>query len=63
MKTPEQIAKIFGCTVEQARAQMAANAKQLRALESRAITTSRKVRGYTSSQLTALADGMEAAAA
>lgn len=49
-KTPEQIAKMFGCTVEQARAQIAANAKQMREMALRA-QKSGKFRGYTEIQL------------
>lgn len=49
-KTPEQVAKMFGCTVEQARAQIAANAKQMREMASKA-EKSGKFRGYTASQL------------
>jgi hypothetical protein len=48
-KTPEQVAKLFGCTVEQARAQIERNAKQMRAdeIKARASKTG-KVRGLTS---------------
>lgn len=43
---------IFGCTPEQARAQYAANAKQLRAGEAkaRALPAGKKFRGYTAEQ-------------
>ena len=63
MNTPAQVAKVFGCTVEQARAQMKANAAQLRALRIRAESTGRKVNGYTAAQLAERAAKMEAAAA
>lgn len=47
-KTPEQIAKMFGCTAEQARAQIASNLRQLEsdAIKARA-SKSGKVRGLT----------------
>ena len=47
-KTPEQIAKIFGCTVEQARAQIKYTAKHLRKDEQKArASKTGKVRGLT----------------
>ena len=47
-KTPEQIAKAFGCTVEQARAQMRSNAQQLRRDEQKVrASKAGKLRGLT----------------
>lgn len=60
--TPSQIAAIFGCTEDQARAQLEANAKQLREMEGRAAATGRKYRGYTADQLAKQAAAFEAAA-
>ena len=42
--------KLFGCTVEQARAQYKANALQMRANEAKALKAGAKVRGYTAAE-------------
>jgi ABC-type enterochelin transport system substrate-binding protein len=55
----EQIAKIFGCTVEQAKAQYKANGEQLRKMESKAKATGKKVNGYAQERLAAYAKQME----
>ncbi len=49
------IARLFGCTPEQVRAQFAANSKQLSAMADKAQRTTRKVNGYTAQQLRAMA--------
>lgn len=47
-KTPAEIAKMFGCTVEQARAQIERTAKQLRIDEAKArASKTGKLRGFT----------------
>lgn len=51
VRTPEQIARIFGCTIDQAKAQLQANAKQLATMATKA--GNGKYRGYTANQLTA----------
>jgi transposase len=56
----EQVAKIFGCTVEQAKAQYKANAEQLRKMQSKA--NGKKVNGYTAKQLSTMAQKIEALA-
>lgn len=49
-KTPEQIAAAFGCTPEQARTQMLANAAQLEQMAAKAAAG--RCRGFTQQQLT-----------
>ena len=49
--TPEMIAKVMGCTVEQLTSQYAKNAAQLAVMLHKAVTTGRKVNGYTAEQL------------
>jgi hypothetical protein len=56
--TAEHIAKFFGCTIEQAKAQFAANALQLAAMQKKAIFTGKKVNGYTANQLKNHAESM-----
>lgn len=51
--TPEQIAKMFGCTTAQVGKQFAANAAQLQAMAKKAKQTGRKVNGYTAAELAA----------
>ena len=51
--TTVQIAKIFGCTEAQVRAQFSKNAKQLRGMEGRA--KGGKYRGYTAEHCGSLA--------
>ena len=51
MKTASEIARIMGCTVQQARAQLARNAAQLDAMASKAKATGKNVNGYTYEQL------------
>jgi hypothetical protein len=60
-KTPKQVAAIFGCTQEQAAAQMQRNAKDLRAMAVKAAAKG-KHNGYTQAQLVAGAMGYEKAA-
>lgn len=61
-KTPAQVAKMFGCTEAQARAQIEHNAKQLRADEARAkASKTGKVRGLTSAWYADRAAAFEAA--
>jgi hypothetical protein len=50
--TPEQIAARFGCTVEQARAQLQRNADQLARMAAKANKTGKNVNGFTAAQLT-----------
>ena len=51
MKTASEIARTMGCTLNQARAQLARNAKQLDAMAAKAKATGKKVNGYTYEQL------------
>lgn len=62
VKTPAQIAAMFGCSIEQARAQIVANAGQMRAMAAKAEKTG-KFRGYTADKLLERAAAFEAAAA
>lgn len=57
-----QIARIFGCTIEQARAQYIANAEQMETLAARSRETGRKVRGFTADCLAERAAAFRAAA-
>jgi hypothetical protein len=45
--TTNQVAKLFGCTEAQVKAQYAKNAKQLEAMAAKVHKTGRKVNGYT----------------
>lgn len=47
----KKIAKMFGCTEEQAKAQYARNAAQLAEMEAKANSIGRKVNGFTAQQL------------
>ena len=52
MKSPAEIAAMFGCTTEQARQQLLANAEGLEKLHAKAVASGgRKVNGYTAEQL------------
>lgn len=51
VRTPEQIAALFGCTVEQVGRQFAKNYQGLRQMYEQACATGRRVNGYTSEQL------------
>lgn len=51
MYSNEMIAKVLGCTVGQLRGQHAKNAAQLSLMLHKAVTTGKKVNGYTSEQL------------
>lgn len=62
MKTPAEIAARFGCTLEQARAQIRATADNLRRMETKARATGRKNGGYTADELAARAAACERAA-
>lgn len=59
--TPTIVAKIFGCTEEQARKQYLANAKQMAQLATRA--GSGKYNGYTAAQWLARAEEFKTKAA
>lgn len=59
--TPEQIASRLGVTMESVKLQFARNAEQLRGMYGRAITTGKKVNGYTAGQLLKHAKRVEAA--
>lgn len=51
-KTPEQMAKIFGCTVEQLKAHMVKNSMQMDAMAQKAkASSSGKYRGFTAEYL------------
>lgn len=50
-RTPEEIAKAFGCTVEQVGAQFAKNYEGLRQMYEKACASGKRVNGYTSEQL------------
>lgn len=63
VKTPAQVAALFGCTIEQARAQMTANAAGLRKMEAKARATGKKHSGFTADQLAERAGAFERAAA
>lgn len=58
----KQIAKMFGCTEDQARAQYARNAAQLAGMQHKARTSQRKVNGYTADELGKMAAKMYRAA-
>lgn len=49
--TQQQMAKFFGCTVDQLRAQYAANAAATAKMLAKAVQTGKKVNGYTAVQL------------
>lgn len=49
--TPEMVAQVMGCTVEQLRNQHARNANQLAGMLHKAVTTGKKVNGYTADEL------------
>lgn len=51
MYTVEQIAKIFGCTPAQLTSSYAKNAAQLALMLHKAVTTGKKVNGFTAEQL------------
>lgn len=51
VQTPKQIARQFGCTEQQARDQLLANAKQMDSMAQRAEDTNRKYCGYTAEYL------------
>lgn len=66
MKTPiapnaERSARIFGCSVEQAKRLMAKNAAGLSQMADRAAKTGRKVQGYAETELRMSAAQYEAA--
>lgn len=63
VKTPAQIAAMFGCSVEQARAQLLANAQQMAGMAAKARAAGKRLRGYTAEQLEANAAAYAAAAA
>jgi len=49
--TAKQVAAVFGCTEEQARAQFMRNAEQMTKMAEKARVTGKKVNGYTEKQL------------
>lgn len=49
--TQQQMAKFFGCTIEQLRAQYAANAADTAKMLAKAVQTGKPVNGYTAAQL------------
>lgn len=49
----EQKAKVLGCTVEQLKAQYAANVVTLREMLARAESTGNRVNGYTAAEIVA----------
>lgn len=51
VKTPAEIAAIFGCSVERARLQLTRNLDGLRSMQARAIRTGRLVNNYTADEL------------
>lgn len=51
VKTPAQIAAVYGCTVEQAATLLRKNADVLRGMAERAERTGKKVNGYTAQEL------------
>ncbi len=67
MKTPikpnaEKSAKVFGCTLEQARVMFRRNAYKLMEMHAKAMKTGKKVNGYTAEELEQSAkDYLEAA--
>ena len=61
-RTPEQIADLLGCTVEQLRAQYAKGAAQFSAMAEKAERTGGRVNGYTLAQLRARAESQAALA-
>lgn len=62
MKPPAEIAKLFRCTVEQARSQMLGNAHGLRKTAERIKRANGKVNGFTKSELLQRAEAYEQAA-
>lgn len=48
---PENIARTFGCTVEQAKAGLARNAEGFREMAEKAEKSGKKYRGYTATEL------------
>jgi hypothetical protein len=59
-KTPAQIAKIFGCTIEQARQQIEANAKDLRTSQKEAESKG-SYRGFSADWYASRAESFESA--
>lgn len=51
MYTVEQTAKVLGCTVAQLTSQYAKNAAQLALMLHRAVTSGKKINGFTADQL------------
>ena len=51
--TIEETAKRFGCTIEQIKAQYAANAAQMEKMHAKAVATRKKVNGFTAEYLAA----------
>ena len=63
VKTPAQVAAQFGCTVEQAREQLVANAKQMASMAEKAVAAGGKFRGFTADYLQERAAAFASAAA
>jgi hypothetical protein len=55
MKTPAEVAAIFGCTPEQAKALQLRNAASLMKMSQKALSTGKKVNNYTGAELAARA--------
>ena len=55
----EQVARLFGCTVEQAKALYAKNAAQLSSMARTSKATGRKVNNYTEATLRRLAEAAQ----
>jgi hypothetical protein len=58
-RTTEELARKFGCSVEQYRKVAAENAAQARKFEALARSTGKKVRGYSADQWAATAETSE----
>lgn len=63
-QTPDanRAARIFGCTVEQAKSLMAKNAAQMATMADKAKRTGKKVNNYTESELRSSAEAYRVAA-
>lgn len=57
-RTPEEIAKVFGCTESQVVAQFAKNMTGLRSMYNTAMSSGGKVNGYTAEQLSQLINNL-----
>jgi len=62
MYTEEMIAKVMRCSVPQLRSQYAKNSAQLATMLHKAVTTGRKVNGYTADELRVMQSNAQAKA-